>query len=137
MLYMIPITVILLLFAGLVLDGGTALAARGRATDVADQAARSAANALSQTSLRAAGPEHPRIDPSAAQAAGRHVLHDAGATGTITVHGSQSVAVTAHIHARTAILSAIGITDASGTATATATILTGTTTPDPVSAGQP
>jgi hypothetical protein len=128
MLYMIPMAVVLLMFAGLVFDGGTALAARGRAADLAAQAARAGADQVSQTSLRTGIPAELRIDPGAARTAGQQVLSAAGATGTITVHGSDVVTVTARVPARTAILSAIGIRDASGTASASATIVHGVTT---------
>ena len=42
--------------AGLVLDGGAALTAHGRAADVAQQAARAGADALDGASLRARPP---------------------------------------------------------------------------------
>src|SRR5690349_3105164 len=119
LLYMVPITLVLLLFAGLVFDGGTALAAQGHALDVAQQAARAGANAISPASLRTGGPVHLRIDPPAAQAAARQVLNAGGATGTVTVD-ADVVTVTAQVRARTAILTAIGIHDASGQATASA-----------------
>src|SRR5690349_7210581 len=119
LLYMVPITLVLLLFAGLVFDGGTALAAQGHALDVAQQAARAGANAITPESLRTGGPVHLRIDPPAAQAAARQVLTAGGATGTVTVD-ADVVTVTAQVCARTAILSAIGIQDASGQATASA-----------------
>jgi Flp pilus assembly protein TadG len=128
LLYLLPVALVLLLFAGLVFDGGTALAARGRAADLAAQAARASANALSPASLRAGGPVTLRIDPLAAQAAGQRVLAAGGATGTITVQGPDVVVVTATVPDRTAILSAIGIHDASGTATASATAVHGVAT---------
>jgi len=129
MLYMVPISVILMLFAGLVFDGGTAITARGRAADLAAQAARAGANALDPASLRTGHPVTPRVDPAAAHAAAIRVLTAAGATGTLTVHGADTVSVTATVPARTAILSAIGLRDVSGTATATATVLHGLSTP--------
>ena len=59
LLYLLPIALVLLLFAGLVFDGGTALAARGRAADLAAQAARAGADALNQAALRSGGPGGP------------------------------------------------------------------------------
>jgi Flp pilus assembly protein TadG len=117
---MVPVTIVLLLFAGLVVDGGTALAAQGHALDVAQQAARAGANAITPASLRTGGQVHLRIDPAGAQTAARQVLTAGGATGTITVD-ADVVTVTAHVPARTVILNAIGIQDASGQATASAT----------------
>jgi len=123
MLYMLPISVVLLLFAGLVIDGGTHLAARGRAADLASQAARAGANAQDLHTGRS-----PRIDPVAAQAAAQRLLTAAGATGTLTVHGLNTVSVSVRVPAHTMILAAIGFRDASGSATATATALLGVTT---------
>lgn len=117
--------------AGLIWDGGTALAARGRAADLAAQAARAGADAISVQSLHTGDPADLRIDPIAAQAAGRRLLTAAGATGTISVIGADTVRVSAHVPARAAILSAVGIHDISGNATAQATILHGITTVAP------
>jgi len=115
---------------GLVVDGGAALAARGRAADLADQAARAAADALDPASLRGSSPSDLRISPAAAVSAGQAVLSFGGATGTVSIQG-QTVTVTAHVARRAAILSAVGVNDLTGTATATATILHGTTTARP------
>ena len=128
MLMMIPLAVILWLCAGLLFDGSTKIAATGRATDLAGQAARAGADALAPESLRTAGQVKPRIDPAAAQAAAQRLLRAAGATGTLTVHGTSVVTVTVHVPGRTRILSAIGVNDASGTATASATTVHGATT---------
>lgn len=128
MLYMVPIAIVLLMFAGLVFDGGTALAARGRAADLAAQAARAGADQVTQASLRTGSPANLRIDPDAARTSALRVLAAAGATGTITVQGSDVVTVTARVPAHTAILLAIGIRDASSTAIASATIVHGVTT---------
>jgi Flp pilus assembly protein TadG len=127
MLYMVPVSFILLMGAGLVFDGGRAVAARARAGDVAAEAARAGAGAIDPASLRTAGPVRPRIDPAAAIPAARQVLTAAGAGGTITTSG-RLVTVTAHVRTRTAILSAIGITDVSATATASAGDLHGVNT---------
>jgi Flp pilus assembly protein TadG len=124
-LFMALFTVALIAVAGLVIDGGASLAARGRAHDVAAQAARAGADALSPQSLRASSPEDLLIDPAAAQAAAQQYLRAGHATGTVTVQG-QDVTVTARIPRRAVILSAFGIRDISGTSTATATILHGT-----------
>ena len=54
--YLLIMTVALVVLAGLVLDGGGALAAHGRAADTAQQAARAGADALDDQSLRATNP---------------------------------------------------------------------------------
>jgi len=121
----------LLAFAGLVIDGGAALAARGRAHDLAAQAARSGADALAPATLRdGTTPQDLRIDPRAAETAALAYLRAGQATGTVTVTG-QDVKVTAHVPRRTVLLSVFGLDDISATAAATATILPGTTGVDP------
>jgi hypothetical protein len=126
--FMVAITVALLAVTGLVYDCGAALIARGRAYDLAAQSARAGANAISPASLRSGGPSTVRVDPAAAQVAAQRLLAAAGATGTVTLTEGDVVVVTAHVPKRTAILSIVGIGDISATATASATILHGTTT---------
>jgi Flp pilus assembly protein TadG len=120
-------SVALIAMAGLVIDGGASLAARGRAHDVAAQAARAGADAISPASLRGTSPQDLVIDSAAARAAAQTYLRAGQATGTVTVTG-QDVTVTAHVPRRALIMSAFGIHDMSGTATATATIVSGTDT---------
>jgi Flp pilus assembly protein TadG len=119
-LYFAIITIAALAMAGLVIDGGAALATRERAADVATQAARAGANALQQASLRGE-PTALVADPTAATAAADRVLKAAGATGRVVVDGDR-VTVTAHVPRHTVILSAVGLTDISQSATATATV---------------
>ena len=124
-LYVVVITVGLLALAGLVIDGGNALAAREQATDVAQQAARAGADALSPESLRGS-PTGLTASPAAAQAAANRVLDTAGVPGTISVDGAD-VSVTVVVHKDTTILSAFGVGPIEGKATSTATALHGTT----------
>lgn len=122
--YMIVMAVVLFAFAGLVLDGGAALTARGQAADAAQQAARAGADSLDVGSLRSGAL---RADPAAAVAAAQAVLSVAGVDGQVDVTGSQ-VTVTTHVTRPTAILSMVGIGKVSGTATYSAFPLHGTTT---------
>lgn len=122
--YMLVMVVVLFAFAGLVLDGGAALTARGQAADTAQQAARAGADALDSGSLRSGAL---RADPAAAAAAARAVLSAAGVDGQVEVAGSQ-VTVTAHVSLPTAILSMVGVSEVSGSATYSAFPLHGTTT---------
>jgi hypothetical protein len=112
---------------GLVVDGGAALAARQRAYDLAEQAARAGADALAGVSLRIGAPVDLGADPSRARAAAEAVLSAGGATGEVEI-GTGEVRVTARVARRAAVLSAFGIGDLSQTATATATPLHGTNT---------
>ena len=116
-----------MVMAGLVIDGGAAIAARARAADLAEQAARAGADALVPASLRGMSPAELRVDPAAARAAADRVLSLGGATGEVTIAGLD-VSVTAHVPRQAAVLSALGLDDLTGTATATATVLHGTTT---------
>lgn len=124
-LYVVAITVGLMALAGLVIDGGNALAAREKAADTAQQAARAGADALSPDSLR--NPGALSATPAGATAAANRVLSSGGVTGTVAVEGDQ-VVVTVTVHQATTILSAVGINQITGTATASATALRGTTT---------
>jgi Flp pilus assembly protein TadG len=126
-LYFAIVTVSALVMAGVVIDGGAALATRERAADLATQAARAGANALSPTSLRTALPDALQVDPTAATQAADAVLTDAGATGQVQVTG-ETVTVTAHVPRHTVILSAVGLENISQTASASASALVGTAT---------
>jgi Flp pilus assembly protein TadG len=122
-LYFAIITIAALVMAGLVIDGGAALATRERAADLATQAARAGASALTPTSLRGL-PTGLQADPAAATRAADAVLTDGGATGQVTVSGA-TVTVTAHLARHTVILSAVGLDDISQSATASATPIVG------------
>ena len=128
--YLLIMTVALVVLAGLVLDGGAALTAHGRAADTAQQAARAGADALDEQSLRATTPSGLTTNPAAARAAAARVLAAADVIGDITVTGT-TVTVTARATKPTAILAIVGITQVGGTATATAMPLHGTTTGAP------
>jgi len=111
-MFVVVITVALLAMAGLVIDGGYALAARQEAANTAEQAARVGADALS------------RIDPAQAAAAARGYLSAAGHVGDVDVSGD-TVTVTVRVSKRTAILSAVGINAIAVTGRATARGLIG------------
>lgn len=70
----------------LLVDGGTAINAKERAADIAEQAARAAANQVSVTGLRAASPVV-QLGPGACQAA-------AGLVGQYPVGSSTSATMT-------------------------------------------
>lgn len=102
-------TVALLVAAGLVIDGGHALAERRKLSNQADQAARVGADALDESDLRDGGAAD--VDPDLARAAATAYLSEVGATGaTVTVRGGE-VTVTLEGHAKTSILSVVGIDD--------------------------
>lgn len=127
----LAITIVgLLAMAGLVLDGGAAIAARERAADVAQQAARAGADALSASGVfsGSGGSNALGANPSAATAAATSLLTGEGVTDFhIAVQGNV-VVVTAHVSRPTALLSAVGVDTVGGTATEQAQALLGTTT---------
>jgi hypothetical protein len=127
MFWVIPVMLGLVALAGLVVDGGNAIAARQHAADLAHQAARAGADALSPNSLHAAEPSQLTADPGAATKAAEKILAAGGVAGTVTIDGD-SVTVSITVHQQTQILSAFGLSAVSGSATSTATALHGTTT---------
>jgi Flp pilus assembly protein TadG len=115
----------LLMMAGLVIDGGAAIATRARAVNVSEQAARAGADALSQTSLRSGSPSSLTADAGAARMAAVRMLAAANATGDVRVAGA-TVTVTARVPCRAVVLSAVGVGDLSQSQTSTAVALYGT-----------
>ncbi|MFF4741633.1 TadE/TadG family type IV pilus assembly protein [Streptomyces sp. NPDC001268] len=105
------------LFAGIVVDGGLALASKARALDTAQEAARTGAQQLDIAELRHNQAIQLKI-VHAAQIAHTYVT-STGNTGTAHVRGDK---VTVHVthRQRTQILQLIGIHTLTLTATATA-----------------
>jgi hypothetical protein len=110
---------------GVLVDVGAALTAREIAADVTRQAARAGADALAPGSLRQASPAMITANTPDAVAAATRYLTQAGITGGVVTVSGRRVTVHATVHRRTQLLSAIGITEVSGSATATATALYG------------
>jgi Flp pilus assembly protein TadG len=104
--FVVLMTTVLIAMAGLVIDGGYALDARQEAANVAEQAARAGADALSEGSLRGGGPV--KVDPARAEAAAKTYLQRVGHAGTVTVDGA-SVTVTVRVARKTSILSVVGV----------------------------
>lgn len=100
----------LLLVAGLVLDGGDALAARSRAIGIAEEAARAACQQIDLVAFRAGEPL--TLDDAAAETAARDYLAAAGATGTVTTTvtaAGTEVTVSATVRTEPRLLTVIGI----------------------------
>lgn len=117
--FTVVITAAVLLFAGLVLDGGLALAAKIRAIGQAQEAARAGAQAIDLSAYRATGTL--RLDPDRAAALARTYLTGAHATGTdaVTVAGD-TVTVTISTSQPTRLLGLVGVGSISVTGTGTA-----------------
>lgn len=111
----------LLAVAGLVIDGGYAMAAKREASRAAEQSARAGADAIDVDSIRAGGHD---LDPAKAVSAARSYLAAAGETGSVDISGAQvTVTVTKHHHSL--ILSAFGKSDFTVQASATSTSIDG------------
>lgn len=107
-IFVLLLSVALLVGAGLVIDGGYALAQRRELTTQAEQAARIGADALQEASLRDGG--EPKIDPVRARQAASAYLDRVGApNASVTIDG-QVVTVRLQSESETAILSIAGIT---------------------------
>ncbi|MHB1850536.1 MAG: pilus assembly protein TadG-related protein [Acidimicrobiales bacterium] len=117
--FVVIFTLALLAMAGLVLDGGLALAAKVHAIDAAQAAARAGAQAIDIPLYRSTGTI--TLDPAEATADAQGFLAAAGEHGTVTVAG-ETVAVTVTITQPTQILSVVGVDQltVSGTGSATA-----------------
>lgn len=118
--FVVVIGVALMLFAGLVYDGGTALRAKVNAVNEASAAARAGAEQLDLTALRSTGTV--TLDAPAAEQAAEQYLASIGRTGTVSVNGDQ-INVTVSFRQPTDLLGMIGIgsfaVSGSGSATAT------------------
>jgi Flp pilus assembly protein TadG len=126
---LVLLTPVFLALAGLVLDGGRAIAARQQAADLAEQAARAGAGALDVTTLRASGQD--TINPAAAQAAAcRYVTLSQPGDGCRATVTAGQVTVTVATSTPTVLLGLIGINTFHTTGWATATAVTGISTPD-------
>jgi Flp pilus assembly protein TadG len=104
--FVVIIVTAILLFAGLVLDGGLALAAKVRALGEAQEAARAGAQEIDLAAYRADGTL--RLAPQQASAAARNYLAAAGHTGTVSVAGN-TVNVTVTVSQSTHLLRLVGL----------------------------
>lgn len=122
------ITATLLLFAGLVVDGGLTLSARLHALNDAQAAARAAAQALDLAAYRQDG--RVVLDPARARALALAHLSAAGDTGEVTVAGDR-VTVTARRTQPMQVFTLVGISSQTVTATASAVAQRGAAAPEP------
>ncbi|PZG03266.1 hypothetical protein C1I95_33905 [Micromonospora craterilacus] len=119
---------IVLVLAGLVLDLGMGMSDKVRLLDVAQASARAGAREIDLATYRATGVV--QLQPAQAAAAARTFAEQAGVDGQVTVSASTTtVTVTITGRRRTQLLHLVGITGLPVSATATATPLTGITTP--------
>ena len=134
--FVVVIMVALLAVAGLVYDGGRALAAKTTCIDIAQEAARAGAQQVNLASFRATG--QVVLDAAAALAAAQAYLADTGTgdTATVTVAGD-TVTVAVSSVQPTVFLGLIGIRSLHVTGTATATAESGITGPGAAAPARP
>lgn len=104
--FVVIIATAVLLFAGLVLDGGLALAAKVRAIGEAQEAARSGAQEIDLAAYRANGAL--RLAPERASVAAHDYLAAAGHTGAVSIVGN-TVNVSVTVGQPTTLLGLVGI----------------------------
>jgi Flp pilus assembly protein TadG len=119
---LLPLVIALLGMAGLVIDGGAALAARQQAANLAEQAARAGADQIDPDSLRGPGPS--RVDPAAAQTAADRYLTAQQQAGHVDVDGS-TVTVAVTIRRPTTLLGLFGVRSLTVTAHSSARSVSG------------
>ena len=126
--FAVVIMVALLAVAGLVYDGGRALAAKTTCIDIAQEAARAGAQQVNLAAFRATG--QVVLDTAAAQAAAQAYLAGTGTgdTATVTVTGDTVTVAVSGVQP-TVFLGLIGIRSLHVTGTATATAESGITGP--------
>jgi Flp pilus assembly protein TadG len=105
--FMLGFAAVLMVGAGLVVDGGLALNARSRLTDDAEQAARAGANAIDLAALRDRG--ELVVDPAQARSVAAGFLADRGYDNVSVTVTQNQVEVSAEDTVDTAILGLIGI----------------------------
>ncbi|MFG1667637.1 hypothetical protein [Streptomyces sp. Y7] len=124
--FVVPLTVAVVMFAGLVLDGGLALAARARAMGEAQEAARNGAQALDLAAYRADGSV--RLIPEQARALAEAYLASTPDTGRVSVT-NDTVTVTVTAQQKTQLLDLIGLGTLTVTGTGSAHPVYGVTAP--------
>jgi Flp pilus assembly protein TadG len=128
-LMLVALFVALIALAGIVIDGGAKLNQAENATAIAQEAARAGAGMVNQANAYSTGTF--TVDQGQAIAAAQQYLASAGYHGTVTPVGTESIEVTVTVTAPTRVLSIIGIDTMTSTGTATASLVTGVTGPQP------
>jgi uncharacterized membrane protein len=125
--FVVGLTLALLMVAGLVYDGGRILAARRQAHDLADNAARAAAQAVDLDALRSGAPVE--LNPLDAQVAAENYLATTGHTGEVLVT-ADTVEVHVTITTPMVLLQLAGIPERTVAASGQARLVRGITGPE-------
>ncbi len=126
-IFVVVMFIALVAVAGLVIDGGRALAARRRSIDEAEAAARAGAQALSVDAYRSSATI--TLDPAAARAAAVSYLAATGDTGQVTIAGG-TITVTVETHQTMTILGIVGIRTMTLAGTGSAELVRGVQGPE-------
>ena len=122
--FIVVIVVAVIALGGLVIDGGNTLAAKRRAIDDADGAARAGAQALDPARYRTAGSVAPVT--AEAQQAAQQYLTRTGHSGQARVEGDRII-VTVVIDQPTTLLRIVGVRSLTVTGTGAAHLVQGVT----------
>jgi Flp pilus assembly protein TadG len=128
-LMLLALFVALIALAGIVIDGGAKLNQAENATAIAQEAARAGAGMVNQADAYSSGTF--TVDPAQAITAARQYLASAGYQGTVSQPTADSIRVTVTVTSPTRVLSIIGIDSMTSTGSATASLVTGVTGPQP------
>jgi hypothetical protein len=122
--YALIFIVILMLFIGLAVDGGAKLRAGWEAVGTAEEAARAGAGQIDRAAVYT-GVNRFVVDRGAAVRAAQAYLSASGHAGTVSITGPRSIKVTVSVTKRTWLLSIVGISSVSQTASSTANLVPG------------
>lgn len=114
----------LLICAGLVVDGGAKIQAHREAYAVAEEAARAGAGQVDIDRAYTTGGRF-EVDTAKALAAARDYLGVGGHPGSAAMAGARTIKVTVTVAKPTVLLSLIGVSNVSTTASASAQMLQG------------
>jgi hypothetical protein len=128
-LMLVALFVALIALAGIVIDGGAKLNQAENATAIAQEAARAGAGMVNQANAYSTGSF--TVDQGQAIAAAQRYLASAGYHGAVMPVGTESIEVTVTVTGPTRVLSIIGIDSMTSTGSATASLVTGVTGPQP------
>jgi hypothetical protein len=128
-LMLVALFVALIALAGIVIDGGAKLNQAENATAIAQEAARAGAGMVNQANAYSTGSF--TVDQGQAITAAQRYLASAGYHGSVTPVGTESIEVTVTVTGPTRVLSIIGIDSMTSTGSATASLVTGVTGPQP------
>ena len=126
--FVVILAVAIVMFAGLLVDGGLALAAKVRTIGEAQEAARAGAQALDLAAYRNSGTV--RLVPGEARNLARTYLASTNDTGIVSITGD-TVTVTVTAHQQTQLLGLLGLDSLTVTSTGSAHPARGVTAPEP------